>query len=541
MGEGGRLADDRPVGRGGAVAFAEVALEAFKEFRPVAGPDDEHVAAVVLVSFAAQIAECAKRVQGAGHDRLGNAEDLGEPADRVRARASDRRASAAPSGDWSDRAPRIGHKRSVPASRLTAIRRPLMHLSPVRSRSCAINRQATELLQASNRKERGKCAESVQLGRSARAVELLQGGESGAKAERLAALRPARLGAVAPGEGVEMRPGDARRGRSASGTWRRRSHRPSASRTNWRGRRRRFSASRHSRPTAASATPGRRVSRPAASIASRKLIVGREQRRQLGAERDPRGAGQGREIDDQLRLALRRRGSAHRRGSAGLRRRYCRSRRTGPCASVTTSPGRSASPDTAFSTAGISRCSRTGSRSAAISLASASAWAAPPMSFFISRMPLAGLRSSPPLSKQTPLPTMAMRGLRGIAPFGLDQARRAFGRGGGADRGDQREALGEASSPAVTVISNAGAAGRARPARARPGRDRAAGVLTRSRTSAVASASRTVGRSTLDASPVTSTRGPRVLGSPCRDRCRTGAGRAASRAPPCPRSPSARR
>ena len=36
------------------------------------------------------------------------------------------------------------------------------------------------------------------------------------------------------------------------------------------------------------------------------------------------------------------------------------------------------------------------------------------MSFFISRMPLAGLMSSPPLSKQTPLPTIATRGCFGL-------------------------------------------------------------------------------------------------------------------------------
>ena len=49
-----------------------------------------------------------------------------------------------------------------------------------------------------------------------------------------------------------------------------------------------------------------------------------------------------------------------------------------------------------------------------ISCASASAWAAPPMSFFMIRMPPACLRSSPPLSKQTPLPTIATRGSSGL-------------------------------------------------------------------------------------------------------------------------------
>jgi hypothetical protein len=38
--------------------------------------------------------------------------------------------------------------------------------------------------------------------------------------------------------------------------------------------------------------------------------------------------------------------------------------------------------------------------------------AAPPMSFFMSAMPEAGLMSSPPVSKQTPLPTNVTFGAR---------------------------------------------------------------------------------------------------------------------------------
>ena len=49
--------------------------------------------------------------------------------------------------------------------------------------------------------------------------------------------------------------------------------------------------------------------------------------------------------------------------------------------------------------------------------------------------------SSPPESKQTPLPTMAIRGMAAVAPFQLDQPRRALGGGGPADRGDHRIAL----------------------------------------------------------------------------------------------------
>ena len=74
----------------------------------------------------------------------------------------------------------------------------------------------------------------------------------------------------------------------------------------WRGRRRRSSASRHRRPTAASATSGSSTSLAAAARARR-----RDRRRlannagKVGPERDPRGAGQGREIDDQLGLCPR--------------------------------------------------------------------------------------------------------------------------------------------------------------------------------------------------------------------------------------------
>jgi len=86
VGEGGLLlTDDGPVLRGDAVAFAEVSFEPFKKISPTAGPDDEHVSAIVLVSFTAQIAECSESVQGARHDGFGDPEDLRETAHRVRA------------------------------------------------------------------------------------------------------------------------------------------------------------------------------------------------------------------------------------------------------------------------------------------------------------------------------------------------------------------------------------------------------------------------------------------------------------------------
>ena len=93
-----------------------------------------------------------------------------------------------------------------------------------------------------------------------------------------------------------------------------------------------------------------------------------------------------------------------------------------------TSSGRKALPQTEFSTAGISTRRRTFKPASMIICASASICAAPPMSFFISSMPLDGLRSSPPVSKHTPLPTRVRRGpllpqLRSISRGGREAAR----------------------------------------------------------------------------------------------------------------------
>ena len=74
------------------------------------------------------------------------------------------------------------------------------------------------------------------------------------------------------------------------------------------------------------------------------------------------------------------------------------------------SRGRKLLPAMEFSTAGMSTRSRTFSPRAMIRWASASAVAAPPMSFFMLSMPLSGLMSSPPVSKHTPLPTSVTRG-----------------------------------------------------------------------------------------------------------------------------------
>ena len=94
-----------------------------------------------------------------------------------------------------------------------------------------------------------------------------------------------------------------------------------------------------------------------------------------------------------------------------------------------------------FSAAGISTRSRTGSFARMTSSAKASAAAAPPMSFFISAMALPGLMSSPPVSKQMPLPTMRHLGGMLGAPAQVDEAWRAVARA--SDRVDHREIVGE--------------------------------------------------------------------------------------------------
>ncbi len=81
-----------------------------------------------------------------------------------------------------------------------------------------------------------------------------------------------------------------------------------------------------------------------------------------------------------------------------------------PLRVLSTSSGRKALPETEFSTAGTSTRRRTFSFAAITIEASASTCAAPPMSFFMVSMPEAGLRSSPPLSKHTPLPTRVILG-----------------------------------------------------------------------------------------------------------------------------------
>ena len=127
--------------------------------------------------------------------------------------------------------------------------------------------------------------------------------------------------------------------------------------------------------------------------------------RQIRAERDARGAGQRGEIGDQFRLVL-----------VGERQRVGEDQpalgigiadldRDALARRVDIARPETAEPAIEFSTAGISTRSRTFSPRAMIMCASASAVAAPPISFFIFSIDASGLMSSPPVSKQTPLPT----------------------------------------------------------------------------------------------------------------------------------------
>ena len=77
------------------------------------------------------------------------------------------------------------------------------------------------------------------------------------------------------------------------------------------------------------------------------------------------------------------------------------------------SRGRNAEPEIEFSTAGISTRSRSLMPRDISMWASASIEAAPPMSFFMLSMPASDLMSSPPVSKQTPLPISVTLGCEG--------------------------------------------------------------------------------------------------------------------------------
>ena len=161
-----------------------------------------------------------------------------------------------------------------------------------------------------------------------------------------------------------------------------------------------------------------------ARSSSRQRIVGAEQRWQLRTERDARSARQRRECRSADRASLHRRAPARRTESRDPRHRCCRSRPSAPCACRARRRAGRRWRRSRSRPIGSIRRRRTGSFASMTSCASASATAAPPMSFFISSIDAPGLMSSPPVSKHTPLPTRRDLGMRRIAPFDIDQARR---------------------------------------------------------------------------------------------------------------------
>ena len=102
--------------------------------------------------------------------------------------------------------------------------------------------------------------------------------------------------------------------------------------------------------------------------------------------------------------------------------------------------------------------------------ASPIAVAAPPMSFFISPIEAGGLMSSPPVSKQTPLPTSVTFGASVAPPDEVEQPRRLGG--GGAHRLDHRQ---------VRRPERRGARGSPRPSAPCRARERHEGRLERLR------------------------------------------------------------
>ncbi len=178
-----------------------------------------------------------------------------------------------------------------------------------------------------------------------------------------------------------------------------------------------------------------------------------------------------------------------------------------PLREASTSPGRKELLEIAFSTAGTRQCSRTLSPPPMISSASASACAAPPMSFFINFMPLADLTSSPPESKHTPLPTMPSTGSPGL-PQVRCRSRGAWLRVAARPTAWIIGYSCSSASPRTTVNSPWCVLARRSACSSRAaGPMSSAGVLTRSRTRHTARAS-AIAPSILPASLVRSTRGP---------------------------------
>ena len=189
------------------------------------------------------------------------------------------------------------------------------------------------------------------------------------------------------------------------------------------------------RPPDRSATLGAAAARSAASASSSVKKAGH-----VGAERHARRAGQRREVDDERRASPRRRAPARRRGRAGPRRRCCRPRPSGPCGSAGCRPAASPRPEMAFSTAGTSRRRRRSRPSAHDHGGEPHRGGGAAHVLLHQAHRGGGLMSSPPVSKQTPLPTSVTFG----AP--ASPQRRSSRRGGRsrrrADRLDHREIRG---------------------------------------------------------------------------------------------------
>ena len=308
---------------------------------------------------------------------------------------------------------------------------------------------------------------------------------------RLGAFRPARAGAAVPRHHVEMRPRDSgrheflevqRRGDRAG-------MRPVGDVVDVGDLAVEQSCGRAA--TAASATAGRprprrRRAGPSASASSLQNSAGSSGPSATRAA--PVRVAQSTIIAG---FSLRAPRPARRTGSAAPRRRCCRSRRSGPCACGSRrAAGR--------------HCPRRRSRPPAPARAAAPAawramiaWPRPSMIAAPAHvllhqfsMPAAGLRSSPPVSKHTPLPTSVTLGASSLAP--ARSTSRGARRAGAADRVDGRVVLCEQIVADDDRCLRAGCLGEPPAPRppVRPGPCRTAGVVMRSRARNIALASR---------------------------------------------------
>ena len=178
--------------------------------------------------------------------------------------------------------------------------------------------------------------------------------------------------------------------------------------------------------------------RARAPVGGERLVVG-EERRQLRAERDARGAGERRDVDQQIgRLLV---GERQRIGQDEPALGIGVADLDGEAlAARETSPGRKALPEIAFSTAGISTRRRTGSLASMIMRASAEHVRRAAHVLLHQQHAADGLEVEPAGVEAHALADQRHLGCAGLAPVQIDQPRRARSRGA-ADRVDQREVL----------------------------------------------------------------------------------------------------